>query len=609
MSMQRRAAALLALTLALVAAPPALGSSTLEIAEKGVDWAADTQREIDRLPEYDPGTPEERLARTAANQTQPNRAAGQVVKLRQRIGMTRTVFGASAGARLWPFFGSATLAFQVGWEIGTQLRPLFYEVAPPPPPATAPLLTGYTVTEQGAAMASLWTETLYATEPGFVFDDGTSPAFYTLAAQAPCPLEMPLPALPEGAVLHRVLLEPTGDNCFTNGGWVQSPQEQAIAFSPLLATWPRTYTGQPTNATIPAVDTPMTMPQIRTAIRDEIAANPEDYRDLLAILGDQANVTIPDCSNLSYEACRSALRSAGIIGTIGMTRLTAESEVRSYNENATVTTVPLPGGKINPTKSVRVVVNPEHFTPLTAAEEDLADDIEQNNPQIATGPDPLLSRDRIETVTRTCRQRLALTRLLAEATDLCRTLPILVTASDISQASFHNLEALDAYPQWHLLHRRATSTPRPSWLKDWYVKSANATYSNCYPPDSKPQPVDGAAYECDEFPFAAAREGWNGQTTTPTPSTKWISEHDNRTEGLILQRFHSGWKKGEGEWGGTELGSKSWPGCNIASNPLNDSADQSQGLPDPDSRYVILSMPWFGLPSLGICNGRETPLT
>lgn len=156
-----------------------------------------------------------------------------------------------------------------------------------------------------------------------------------------------------------------------------------------------------------------------------------------------------------------------------------------------------------------------------------------------------------------------------------------------------------------MLHRRAG--PRPSWLEEWYKRSDSG--SNCLAPptpreDEKPQ-------QCDEFPYATTQEGWNGPlTTSPIPSTKYITKVDNETEGSILQRFYSGWPKGTGSWSQTNSGTKAWPGCNITANPVNSQADQPQQNPPLEgSRYLVIAESGWKLPSLGICNGSATPLS
>jgi hypothetical protein len=106
--------------------------------------------------------------------------------------------------------------------------------------------------------------------------------------------------------------------------------------------------------------------------------------------------------------------------------------------------------------------------------------------------------------------------------DVCRTLPIFVTGSDVAEATDHDVEAIASNLEWFKLNYEASGAKNGT--HSW-VRSA--------------APCDGetpSGQQCDEYPFFASEQG-GPYTSGPRPHLRYIDASDNTLQGTRYSTF------------------------------------------------------------------------
>ena len=116
-------------------------------------------------------------------------------------------------------------------------------------------------------------------------------------------------------------------------------------------------------------------------------------------------------------------------------------------------------------------------------------------------------------------------RMSNDGLDVCKTLPIFVTGSDVAEASDHDVEAIASNPAWFKLNYEASGAKNGS---HGWVNSV--------------RPCDGrtpSGQQCDEYPFWASEQG-GPYTSGPTPHLRYIDASDNTDQGGLYGNFITG---------------------------------------------------------------------
>ena len=106
--------------------------------------------------------------------------------------------------------------------------------------------------------------------------------------------------------------------------------------------------------------------------------------------------------------------------------------------------------------------------------------------------------------------------------DVCRTLPIFVTGSDVAEATDHDVEAIADNPSWFKLNYEASG-----------AKTGQHSWVNSKAPCNSRTP---SGQQCDEYPFWASEQG--GPYARPTTAhLRYIDEDDNQLQGSRYSTF------------------------------------------------------------------------
>ncbi len=108
--------------------------------------------------------------------------------------------------------------------------------------------------------------------------------------------------------------------------------------------------------------------------------------------------------------------------------------------------------------------------------------------------------------------------------DVCKTLPIFVTGSDVAEATDHDVEAIAGNPSWFKLNYEASG-----------AKNGSHGWVNSKVPCNRD---DDPGQQCDEYPFWASEQG--GPYARPTTAhLRYIDEDDNQLQGTRYSSFIS----------------------------------------------------------------------
>jgi hypothetical protein len=272
---------------------------------------------------------------------------------------------------------------------------------------------------------------------------------------------------------------------------------------------------------------------------------------------------------------QAKLRDAGFIGDITTQTLNTDQAVMEVPAGKITATYPHEGIEIGAPRAITIYANPDPMPTMTAAEDAMADTLEDQNPDT-------ISVANKETIARSCREDMA--EAGRPASD-CLALPIMVAGNDQVTPAWNGLGGLTRNPTWAVLNRRdVRGLSRNKWYYDL------------------PGPGQGCAEDspnrvltstCDEFPFWSTMQAYGATLNTLTPNISWAPEAEQDRQSAVIRQFYSNNNPGP---------SMSFHGCDITRQAPTDV------LPIPQSTFIYIPLPFArAIPSTGICNKVPTP--
>jgi hypothetical protein len=506
-------------------------------------------------------------------------------------------------------------AGMVGFAIGTQARKLF--ASEPRPPAT-PTVTGMVPVPRGTELWSVngywWggpLQTAVAPVDGYYASTGsyTSPAYTIWSSHAPV-YGYSCYTLPAATGFAPLASAPTAYASACNPAQAVGlfrPSE--LLLRPMtpddepnvtkVVTWPTGTEG--TNGEPPTTTL--------DRLRQELQAAPQEYPTLLAWLDAHLGgpsqdptgelIDLPTCTGMTYGACSAALRNAGLTGTITKVTLTADDAIMDVAADRT--TALHPGGRVKYNDEVTVTVNPDPLPELTETELLIADELEQNNPDVDPDPETGKPRAPWTTIARHCVKAIEASGIASLDPLDCARIPIFITGYDAADAAITNLQAISQKPRWTLLHRRVADQNALT-DRQWYDRTTIAPATCLKPARNAFEVAHGYRAACDEYPFYSSSEGYKGAMNDGTlPHLRLINQKQNTREGDALDWFYGGT--------GFRNGPFPWPKCNIPATPDSTISWMPEALAlgaAVNSAFIVVPLGAVSETSrtTGLCNGR-----
>jgi hypothetical protein len=344
-----------------------------------------------------------------------------------------------------------------------------------------------------------------------------------------------------------------------------------------------------------------TAANVRQWLIDQLDDDPDKYPTLIALanyvfgvpgaqdpLSDRFNM--PDCTNFSAADCATWIGQlatnsdntddpdyeAGVATHLSTQVLDSDQAVMERAADAETATYPDAGTAVAPDDVLTIYKNPSTMPTMTAQEEDIADTLEDQNPDT-------VDETNKKTIARTCVK--LVTDALRSVSD-CTGLPILVVGSDLHTPALTAAQGILRNHTWVALNaRNASGLSRTRW------------YANLGTPEpgclDDERPLTSS---CDEYPMWATLQAYGGTLNTLTPSIRWAPQKEQDRQGAVIRQFYSNNNTG------TSPTSFTFHGCDITKQAPTDI------LPALDSTYLVLPLPFDRLlPSTGICNKPTGP--
>lgn len=148
--------------------------------------------------------------------------------------------------------------------------------------------------------------------------------------------------------------------------------------------------------------------------------------------------------------------------------------------------------------------------------------------------DPANARAAARQVVLTCLRMSVLSLASNISPTECGRKAIFAPGHDVLEPAQHDWDAIRVQPSWGELTFATTAEKEgDGYVRGWYNRVAHAT--DC--PDPRPV-VNGAATDCDEYPFFASEEGGSESfDTKPQPSLRIVNAVQNQLEGRLWRNF------------------------------------------------------------------------
>lgn len=318
----------------------------------------------------------------------------------------------------------------------------------------------------------------------------------------------------------------------------------------------------------------------------DVLADPKNQAavELLKQRVQERTANLPTCVGMTFDACRQAIRDAGLTGAI--TRQTLSADDAIMEEDADRVTAIHPGGRVQRNDAVAVFVNPETMPTMTATETQIATQLEAKNPGVVD--EEAEKPFAFKTIARRCART-------APVTSDCESLPIFVTGYDAVGPARNDALAIASTPRWALLHRRPSQA-----TTGWYNGK-----DGCRPADRDAARAAGMINpQCHEFPFWSTLEAWQAPLNDGVqPRIEMTNGDENLLQGRALKHFY-----------GTSSSefSPRFPPCHIPATP----DDLVAGVPSPQREVIAQDSAFLNVPvgalggrirTVGLCNDRPKP--
>jgi hypothetical protein len=320
----------------------------------------------------------------------------------------------------------------------------------------------------------------------------------------------------------------------------------------------------------------LTLEQLKTRLQG-LLHNDDQYKPLhdwyCAVFGGECRnprdtyTALPDCTGLLPTVCEQHFRDAGFTGAFNLKHLRNSEAVMEEGAGKVTDIYPTAGTEIPQDQDIDVWINPSPMPVMSQQQLDLADDLEQQNPETVTGTNS-------KTLSHTCAELAAQAQMQIS---VCRTTPIFVVGHDATKPAINDRAAIDRYPAWFKLNAR-TKSANPQW----YVNSATPS-PGCLTAERFP-----ANAQCDEYPFWSTMQANNGPLRGPeVPGIRWTPFKENQREGSALRKFYSD----------NDPAVFPWSGCDLDQQALTDTvAVQASG-------FLTVPMPYHrAVLTMGVCN-------